>query len=200
MFNMEWVTELITKHTDKEGNFNQESFADDFKKEFPKHAVIKDDFNDKVNELKETKDTLDKLQKDHKDVEELQTTIADYEDRMDTLEKEKQEQSKQHQLESALKDAGGKDVDYLKFKLGDVELNKDGSIKDLDNKVKSLQENHPSFFASKDDKGGNDKNGFHVIDNKLNGGGGAPLTKEEIYKQYPKDKEKRIELLSKMEE
>lgn len=196
---MQWIKDILTKHTDENGVLDTAAAEKEINAEANKHIIPKEQYNNKVNELKETKDTLEQLQKDHKDIEQLQTTIQDYESRMEKLENEKQEQSKQHQLESALKDAGGKDVDYLKFKLGDVELNKDGSIKDLDNKVKSLQENHPSFFESKEDNK-NSNNGFNVIDNKLNNGGDAALTKAEIYKQYPKDKAKRIELLSKMEE
>lgn len=37
-------------------------------------------------------------------------------------------------------------VDYLMYKLGDVELADDGSIKDLDSKIKDLQTNYPTFF------------------------------------------------------
>ncbi len=197
---MQWIKDILTKHTDENGVLDAAAAEKEINAEANKHIIPKEQYNNKAEELKETKDTLEQLQKDHKDIEQLQTTIQDYESRMETLEKEKQEQIKQHKLESALKDAGGKDVDYLKFKLGDVELNKDGSIKDLDNKVKSLQENHPSFFPSKDEGGNKDKNGFSVLDNKLNNGGDVPLTKAEIYKQYPNDKAKRIELLSKMEE
>lgn len=49
-------------------------------------------------------------------------------------------------IDQALTDAGAKDLDYAKFKLGDVELQEDGTIKDLDNLVKDLREQLPNQF------------------------------------------------------
>ncbi|WP_339063568.1 hypothetical protein [Tepidibacillus marianensis] len=72
-------------------------------------------------------------------------------------------------VRSALEKAGATDPDYIIFKHGGLEkyeLDKDGSIKDLDNLIKQSKENNPSFFKQetppKDDK--------KIIDNKLPGG------------------------------
>src|SRR5690606_32763080 len=70
---------------------------------------------------------------------------------------------------------GGKDIDYLMFKLGDLELDKDGKVKDLDNKIKSLKEATPSFFESKEATQPADNKGYQVIDTKLDQGKQATI-------------------------
>ncbi len=54
-------------------------------------------------------------------------------------------------VDKALTEAGAKDLDYAKFKLGDVELQEDGTIKDLENLIKDLQTQLPNQFAVADD-------------------------------------------------
>lgn len=53
-------------------------------------------------------------------------------------------------VDKALTEAGAKDLDYAKFKLGEVELQEDGSIKDLDNLIKDLKEQLPNQFEVAD--------------------------------------------------
>ncbi|MGO4935953.1 phage scaffolding protein, partial [Collinsella sp. Sow4_D11] len=53
------------------------------------------------------------------------------------------------------------DLDYLMYKLGDVELAEDGSIKDLDSKIKDLQTNHPTFFKTTEPEQAD--NGFKTL-------------------------------------
>lgn len=51
-------------------------------------------------------------------------------------------------VDKALTEAGAKDLDYAKFKLGEVELQEDGTIKDLDNLIKDLKEQIPNQFEA----------------------------------------------------
>lgn len=179
---MEWVKELIKKHTDKEGKFDSEAFDAEYKTEFAKHAVIKSDFNSKVEELKTANETLETLKKDNKDNKELQDRITEHEKKVAELETELAEERKNFALREAFAKAGAKDVDYMIYKLGDVEVNKDGSIKDLDNKIKALKEATPDFFEKEDPKNQN-QSGFIIRDSKLETGvPSKPMTKEEINK------------------
>lgn len=169
------IEEILKKHVGEDGTFNQEAAAKEIKEEQGKIFVPKSDFNAKNEELKTANETLTTLQKDNKDVEALQNEITSYKGKVEVLQKEQAETTKRYAIESALKDAGAKDVEYLAFKLGDVEVNKDGTIKDLDNKIKSLQESTPDFFevtAEPDDD--EDKTpgapGYRVIDNGLDPG------------------------------
>ena len=123
--------------------------------------------------MKSANDTLDTLKKENKDVEALQTKIKEHETKVANLEKDLAEERKTHSLKEALTQSGAKDIDYSMFKLGDVELNKDGTIKDLDNKIKSLQESTPDMFESKEDDKKNENTnppGYKAVDTKLDEG------------------------------
>ncbi|MCL4882650.1 phage scaffolding protein [Streptococcus suis] len=98
------------------------------------------------SKLKEANSTLDTLKKSNKDNEELQKELKTYKEKVSQLEADAKETAKKQSIKDALVNAKATDVDYLMYKLGDVELAEDGSIKDLDNKIKDLQTNHPTFF------------------------------------------------------
>lgn len=199
---MEWTKELIAKHTSEENGFDEEAFMEDYKKEFPKHAVIKEDFNSKVEELKQANETLETLKKDHKDVEELQQTIEQHQGRITELEEEKQNQAKEFALKERLTAEGVEYPDLLLPTYKEkVELDDEGNLTGFDELIKEDKANKPKLFkdASTDDKK-DENNGFIIQDNKLDGGQPVKLSKREIYDKYPNDKGKRLELLKKMEE
>lgn len=197
---MKWIKDILAKHTDENGVLNIEAAESELNAEANKHVIPKEQYNNKVGELKQANDTLNTLKKEHKDVEALQTTLSEHQSTIEKLQEENAEQAKKYQLEIALKDAGGTDLEYLQFKLGDVELDDEGNIKELENKLKSLKEQHPSFFeASEGDKEKDEGNGFKIQDNKLDDGAPAPkLTKDEIRKID--DPDKRLEAIQKNKE
>ena len=165
---MDWIKMILDKHTKEDGTVDVEAANKEIDAEFPKNAVPKTDFNSKVEELKTANETLTTLQKNNKDNEELQTKISEYETKMQQLESERAEERKTFTIKEALTKAGVADVDYMMFKLGQLETDKDGNVVDLDNKVKSLQEANPTFFKSADPAPGQPPApGYKVIDNKL---------------------------------
>lgn len=172
---MEWIKAILEKHTGEDGKLDLEGAQKEINAEFPKNAVPKADFNSKVEELKTANETLTTLQKDNKDVEKLQTTISEYKTQVEALEAERAEERKTYAVKEALQGAGGKDIDYLMFKLGDLELDKDGKVKDLDNKIKGLKEATPSFFESEEATPPADNKGYQVIDTKLDQGKQATI-------------------------
>lgn len=112
------------------------------------------------------------LKKETKDTKELQDKIADYEKKMSDLEADRAKERKAAAIKEALTKAGAKDIEYMAFKLGDVEVDKDGNVKELENKIKTLQEANKDYFTSKDPDPKDDpkdpnKKGFKVIDTKL---------------------------------
>lgn len=163
------IEEILKKHVGEDGQLNVEAAAKELKEEQGKAFVPKADFNSKNEELKTANDTLNKLQKDNKDVEALQTTIADYEAQVEKLTAERAEERKSYAIKEALTKEGVSDVDYMLFKLGEVETDKEGNVIDLENKVKALKESNPSFFGS-EDKTKTDAPGYEPIDNKLDNG------------------------------
>lgn len=168
---MDWLLQIIAKYTNDEGKVDVKGLEKEAKVEYPKHVVPKEDFNAKINELKEANKTLSDLKEKHVDIETLQKIISEHEATIKGLQDEKLATDKQHAIESALKDAGATDIEYLAYKLGDVELDKDGQIKDLDNKIKDLQANNPTFFESMpDDAKGQSPEGFKTLEHKLDDG------------------------------
>ena len=76
---MEWLKELLEKAKITDGKLNVDEVMEAVKKEFPKHAVPKNVFNDKCEELKTANETITTLKKENGDNEELQNKIKDYE-------------------------------------------------------------------------------------------------------------------------
>lgn len=171
---MEWIKSIIEKHKQEDGTVDVEAAMKEVNKEFPKNAVPKDQYNHVSNELRTANDTLKDLQEKTKDNPDIQKQLQDAQTAKEQAEKDLQKLQTDVQLKEKFREAGAKDADYMIFKLGDIEVNKDGTIKDLDNKIKSLKEANPSHFETKennDDKG--DKtagNGYKVKDTKLDGG------------------------------
>lgn len=154
------------------------------------YIASEENLDSRYTKLKEQKEQLESdlnsanelvtgLQKSNKDVEGLQTQISDYQSKVETLETERAADRKSYALKEALTKEGVSDVDYMLFKLGEVETDKDGNIIDLDNKVKSLKETNPTFFAGEqttEQTNDQTSTGYKVIDNKLDNGKQADPT------------------------
>ena len=167
---MEWVKQLIAKHTDAEGKFDAEAFNTEFGQEFAKNAVPKAEFNAKNDALKQAKADLDALQQSTGDVEALKKQITEAQDKAAKAETDYAALVKSTAVKDALTKAGGTDLDYLAYKLGDVETDK------LDNRIKDLQKDFPTYFPKPDEGDGKPKEepkpgaGFKTLDNGLKGG------------------------------
>ncbi|WPC08004.1 hypothetical protein [Globicatella sp. PHS-GS-PNBC-21-1553] len=111
------------------------------------------------------------------EAEKMENQYNESQSQLETLSNE----LKQQKIERALIEAGATELDYLKFKLGEVDIDSD----DFSEKLATLKQDHPSFFKTdesiakevKDEK----PSGYHVIDNKLDKGDSKPkMTKKEI--------------------
>lgn len=131
-----------------------------------RYSKLKEQKEQIESDLKEANKTLDKVKKDNKDIEELQKEIEGYKTKMSEIETTRAKEQKEFTIKSKLKEAGCTDVEYMLYKLGDIE--KLDIEKDLDNKVKELTENNTSFFKNDTTKEGNQDP--KIIANKLNDG------------------------------
>lgn len=116
-----------------------------------RYTKLKADHENLVAQHGESAKLIEQLKADAKGNEALQGKISTYEGTIAQL----QEQLKQTQLESAIKVAllGAKalDVDYMTFKLkekGQLELDDQGHIKDIDDKLAGLKTQFPAQFDS----------------------------------------------------
>jgi len=135
-----------------------------------RYAKLKEQKEQLDSDLTTANKLVDDLKKSNKDTEDLQTKIDEYKTQMDQLKADRAEEQKQYAIKEALNKEGVKDIDYMLYKLGEVETDKDGNIVDLDNKVKSLKESNPTFFGSDDNPDDKTPTGYQVVDNGLDEG------------------------------
>lgn len=142
----------------------------DIEAEKEKAATTTAELEDVKKQLKEANSTITDLKKNNTDNETLQNTIKDHENTIATLKADSLKREKEFIVKGALEKAGATDVDYLLYKLGGVdnlEMDSEGKIKDLDNKIKDLQTNNSTHFKNEEPQGGNEPK---IIENKLSVG------------------------------
>lgn len=164
---MEWLRKLLEGATITDGKLDIDGLMKSINTEFPKNAVPKDKYNEVSNDLKTANKTLDTLKKNHKDVEDLQKEIEGYKTKMGELEATRAKEQKEFTIKGKLKDLGCTDLDYMLYKLGDID--KLDLEKDWENKAKELKENNATFFTVEETNNDN-KNNLNVLENKLNEG------------------------------
>lgn len=116
-----------------------------------RYSKLKADHDNLVAQHGESTKLIDQLKAGTKDSEALQGKVKSYEETIAGLQKE----LKNTQIESAIKVAllGAKaiDVDYMTFKLkekGDLELDDQGKIKGIDDRLAGLKTQFPTQFES----------------------------------------------------
>lgn len=169
---MEWIKAILTKYTNEEGVLDVESAEKEIRQEFPNHAVPKDKYNNVSDSLKEAKATIETLEAKTKDNPEVQKELETYKSKAEKLEAENKQLIIDQQVNEALREAGAVDLEYARFKLGELELDKKNQIPNLENKIKDLQSNLPDYFKSIEEENDDTQppKGFEVVDNDLKGG------------------------------
>lgn len=173
---LDFIKELIAKYTDAEtGKVDVEAVMNAINKAAPEHVVSKEQYNKQAEQVKDAQSTLESLQKQNKDNESLQNEVNDWKGKYEASVKD-------NALNTALLAAGAKDLDYAKFKLGAVELDKDGNVKGLDHLVKDLKEKIPDYFQVETPKDPADKGqkGYKPIDTKLGANSDSTYSMEQI--------------------
>lgn len=170
---MEWLKAILESAVITDGKLDIETTMKAVNTEFPKHAVPKQDYNDKVKELGTANDTIIGLKKDNEDNTELQTKIKDYETEINKLKDAAANTQREYVLKDKLKESGATDVDYIIYKQGGLDkftFDKDGNPVGVDDVLKPMKEASPHLFRV--DNGG----GYRPA------GGGNPLAKNPFSK------------------
>ena len=115
-------------------------------------------------QLKEANNLIAELKKSTEGQGDLQQKVAGYEQQIATLQAELKQAQIDGEVNVALLAAGVKpdDIDYVTFKLkakGELELDEQGKIKGMDDKIAALKTQLPTQFTASDKK--------TVVENKL---------------------------------
>lgn len=154
---MEWLKAILEKAVITDGKLDVEATMKTINAEFPKHAVPKQDYNDKVKELSTANDTIKDLKKNNADNEDLQQKVKDYEIEVANLKTAAANTKKEYALKDKLKEAGATDADYIIYKHGGLDkfvFDKDGAPIRLEDVLKPMSEASPHLFKAAGGAGG----------------------------------------------
>lgn len=121
-----------------------------------RYGKLKTDYDTLSTQHGESTKLIEQLKKDAKNDEALQGKIAAYETQVADLQKELDETRLESAIKVALMNAKTDDVGYMAFKLkegGALELDEDGNIKGIDEKISNLKTQFPSHFDSGNNPG-----------------------------------------------
>ena len=136
-----------------------------------RYKKAKEDLERKNSDLEAANKLIEDLNKTKADAEAYEKKVSEYQAQVAKIEAERVEERKTYAIKEALTKAGATDIDYMIFKLGgQLEVEKDGTIKNLENKVKELKEANPSFFPTADPQTPPAGGRYKPIDSKLQGG------------------------------
>lgn len=171
---MDWLKAILENAVITDGKLDIEATMKAINTEFPKHAVPKQEYNNKVKELETANTTISDLKKDSEGSEGLQKKITDYENEIKGLKDAAANTQKEYALKDKLKESGVTDVDYIIYKQGGLDkfiFDKEGKPVGVDDVLKPLKEASPHLF--KVDNGG----GYKPA------GGGNPSAKNPFAKE-----------------
>lgn len=154
---MEWLKAILEKAVIADGKLDVEATMKIINAEFPKHAVPKQDYNDKVKELSTANDTIEDLKKNNADNADLQQKVKDYEIEVANLKTAAANTKKEYALKDKLKEAGATDADYIIYKHGGLDkfvFDKDGAPIGLEDVLKPMREASPHLFKAAGGAGG----------------------------------------------
>lgn len=158
---LEWLNTILQSATVTDGVLDVDKLQKAIEAEFPKHAVPKQDYNDKVKELSTANNTIKDLKKDNADNQELQTKVKNYETEIENLKNAATNTAREYALKDKLKESGVVDVDYIIYKQGGLDkftFDKDGKPIGVEDILKPMKESSPHLFK-KYNSGGYDPAG-----------------------------------------
>ncbi|MEG0687177.1 MAG: phage scaffolding protein [Hungatella sp.] len=148
---MDWLKEILEKAVITDGKLDVDATVKAVTTEFPKHAVPKKDYNDKVKELETANITITGLKGENAGNAELQTKITNYETEITNLKTTAANTRKEYALKSQLEKQGVVDADYLIYKQGGVDkfaFDKDEHPIGVEDIIKPLKESSPHLFKA----------------------------------------------------
>lgn len=146
---------------------------------FAEHGKTIQKEKEKVEELESqlqtAQEAITKATESKESLEQIKAELNEYKEKYDNLSETYAQERKTQQIKEALTKASGSDLDYLIFKLGEVD-----DLDTLDDKINSLKEQYPQHFESSE-SAQTEKEDVEVVENKLEkGGNNRTFSLEEI--------------------
>lgn len=143
-----------------------------------RYGKLKTDFDNLTAEHEKSTTLIGELQKETGSNEALQGKIADYQAQVEQLQTDLKTAQVEGAIKVALLDAKVDDIEYMTFKLkekGEIDLDEQGHIKGIEDKIAGLKTQFPAHFESAATK--------KIEENKLeNHDGTGTVTKEQFNK------------------
>jgi len=120
-----------------------------------RYGKLKTENDTLKNQYDEASKLIENLQKQTKDNESLQNQINEWKSKAEQYQKDMIEIQKESAIKIALLEAKATDIDYLTYKFkqkGEIELDENGKIKGLDNKIAGLKAQFPNHFETNSNK------------------------------------------------
>lgn len=124
-----------------------------------KYTALEELLNKKDSDLTDAQKLIEGLKESAGKGEDMATKIAEFETTIRTQQEELKKAEKESALKIELLSAGAKadDIDYLLFKLGNdndfkAELDENGKLKGIDEKMKNLKTIYPNQFEAETSK------------------------------------------------
>ena len=122
---------------------------------------ISADLSSKTSELEKANSLIEEMKKASKGNEDMQGKITDYETQVTALQKELLDTKLSNAVKVALLSENAADVDYLTFKLNEklssecktLELDDNGNVTGLSDRITELKTAYPKMFDSVNDDG-----------------------------------------------
>ena len=126
-------------------------------------------------QLEEARETISEASESKQSIEQVQTELNEYKEKYEEANTILATERKTNKLKEALTGAGGADLEYLLFKVGEVEAD------EIEAKVAELKEQLPGHFKSNEEPKQEAPEGYEVISNQLDKGEPAKTyTQEEL--------------------
>ena len=118
--------------------------------------------NDLQEKLTEATEAITKASESNESIEKIQQELEDYKTKYEEVNTTLESERKLLKIKEALTAEGGQDLDYLMYKLGEVE-----DIEKLDELVSNLKESLPAHFGTEEAKQEQQISDYEVIGNKI---------------------------------
>lgn len=128
-----------------------------------RYGKLKTDFENLTAQHGESTKLIEQLKKDNAGNQALQRKVTDYETQISELSAQLKQSKINAAVQLALVNAKALDTDYLAYKLGEkgeLELDDNGNIKGIDDKIAALKTQYPTQFE-------NHNNSINIKEQKL---------------------------------